>query len=76
VERGLVSIVANFANDPRTIPLREGRPTHVWLASVNQGIDVVDDAITLPGNSVAILGPITEDTAQALFRSLVEVLSI
>ena len=30
----------------------------------------------MPGNSVAILGPVTEDTAQALFRSSVEVLSI
>ncbi len=76
VERGLVSIVANFADKPRTVPLRDGRPTNVLLASVDAGIETRDDEITLPGNSVAILGPITEDTAQALFRSSVEVLSI
>ncbi len=76
VERGLVSIVANFADEPRTIPLRDGRPTNVLLASVPEGIETTDDAITLPGNSVAVLGPIAEDTAQALFRSSVEVLSI
>ena len=76
VERGLVSIIANFADEPRTIPLRDGRPMNVLLASADAGIKAGDDEITLPGNSVAILGPITEDTAQALFRSSVEVLSI
>ena len=76
VERGLVSIVANLAGEPRTIPLREGRPTNILLASVEEGIESGDVQITLPGNSVAILGPIDTDTAQALFRSSVEVLSI
>ena len=76
VERGLVTTVANFADEPRTIPLRDGRPTTVLLASIEGGIESGDDAITLPGNSVAILGPITEDTAQSLFRTSVEVLSI
>jgi maltooligosyltrehalose trehalohydrolase len=76
VERGLVSIVANLADAPTTIPLREGRPMSVLLASVETGIEPGHDQITLPSNSVAILGPIVEDTAQALFRSSVEVLSI
>ncbi len=76
VERGLVSIVANLADQPRTIPLRDGRPMTVLLASVEDGIVAGDDQITLPANSVAILGPVVEDTAQALFRSSVEVLSI
>ena len=49
---------------------------NVLLASVEKGIVAGDDELTLPANSVAILGPITEDTAQALFRSSVEVLSI
>ena len=56
---------------------KDGRPCHVLLASVDEGIDGPRiDEITLPANSVAILGPIVEDTAQALFRSSVEVLSI
>ena len=76
VERGLVTIVANLADEPRTIPLREGRPCHVLLASVEEGVKAEDDKIALPPNSVAILGPVVEDTAQALFRSSVEVLSI
>ena len=76
VERGLVSIVANLSEEPQRVPLREGRPVHVLLASVEQGIEIQDGGMTLPGNSVAILGPIGEDTAQALFRSSVEVLSI
>ncbi len=57
IERGLVSILANFADETRTIPLRDGRPTNLLLASVDEGIETTDDAITLPGNSVAILGP-------------------
>jgi maltooligosyltrehalose trehalohydrolase len=76
VERGLVSIIANLADEPRTIPLREGRPTTVLLASIEQGIELGPNQITLPANSVSILGPVVEDTAQALFRSSVEVLSI
>jgi len=76
VERGLVSIVANLAGETRTIPLREGRPCHILLASVDQGVEAQDEKLTLPANSVAILGPVVEDTAQALFRSSVEVLSI
>ncbi len=76
VERGLVSIVANLADASQTIPLRDSRPIHLWLCSASEGVSFGDDRITLPGNSVAILGPQTEDTAQALFRSSVEVLSI
>jgi maltooligosyltrehalose trehalohydrolase len=76
IERGLVTIVANLADEAQTIPLREGRPCHVLLASVDRRVEAADDKITLPGNSVAILGPVVEDTAQALFRTSVEVLSI
>ena len=76
IERGLVSILANLSDGPRTIPVRDGRPMNLLLASEEDGIEIVGDEITLPGNSVAILGPVSEDTAQALFRSSVEVLSI
>jgi len=76
VERGLVSIVANLSDKPGRVPLRPGRPTDVLLASVADPISTGDDWIDLPANSVAILGPVDEDTAQALFRSSVEVLSI
>jgi len=76
VERGLVSIVANLADVPRKIPLRDGRPTDILLASVTGGIEVAEDSIVLPPHSVAILGPVGRDNAQALFRSSVEVLSI
>ena len=76
VERGLVTIVANLADQARTIPLREGRPTTVLLASIAEGIHPGQDELTLPAHSVAILGPVVEDTSQALFRTAVEVLSI
>ena len=76
VERGLVSIVANLADQPGKIPLREGRPTHILLASSGEGIEVGEDWVILPANSVAILGPYGQDSAQGLFRSQVEVLSI
>ena len=76
VERGLVTIVANLAEEPRSIPLREGRPAYVLLASVEPCNPASEDRITLPANSVAILGPVGDDTAQSLFRSSVEVLSI
>ena len=76
VERGLVTIVANLSEQPHVIPLRENRPTHVLLASIHDGLEVGPDEATLPPHSVVILGPIVEDTAQASFRSAVEVLSI
>ena len=76
VERGLVSIVANLADRPGRVPLRDGRPTDVLLASNEEGIEVGDDWIHLPANSVAILGPKQVDSAQASFRASVEVLSI
>ena len=76
VERGLVSIVANLADAPQAVPLREGRPTEILLASVSEGVEARGDSLLLPGNSIAILGLVGEDTAQALFRSSVEVLSI
>ena len=77
VERGLVSIVANLDDVPHRVPLRDGRPTHLWLVTHDEGIELQGDvSILLPGNSLAILGPVGEDTAQAMFRSSVEVLSI
>ena len=76
VERGLVTIVANFADEAQVIPLRDGRPTDVLLASAEEAIRTRPDSINLPGNSVAILGPPPEITVQALFRTSVEVLSI
>jgi maltooligosyltrehalose trehalohydrolase len=76
VERGLVSILVNFADEPRTIPLRDGRPTNLLLASVDRGIEVHEEDVTLPANSVAILGPILELRGQASFRTSVEALSI
>ncbi len=76
VERGLVTIVANLSERPCTIPLRENRPTTVLLASLPETAELGQDEITLPPHSVVILGPVVEDTAQASFRSAVEVLSI
>ncbi len=76
VERGLVTIAANLADQPQTIPLREGRPTTVLLASIPHGVETGQDQITLPAHSVAILGPIIEHTGQSSFRNAVEVLSI
>ena len=70
VERGLVSIVANFADGPRTVPLCQDCPREVLLAS-SEGHRIAADEITIPGNSVAILGPPLDSTAQALFRSTI-----
>ncbi len=76
VERGLVTIVANLSNQVCTIPLREGRPTAILLASAPTEPLTTDTEIAVPAHTVVILGPIVEDTAQASFRTSVEVLSI
>jgi maltooligosyltrehalose trehalohydrolase len=76
VERGLISILVNLADDPRTIPLRDGRPTQILLTNAEAGVEVRNDEVTLPGNCVAILGPILEERGQSSFRASVEVLSI
>ncbi len=72
VERGLVRIVANFADEPRTIPLEGPQTLVVQLASRGEGVALTERSLTLPGNSVVILGPPDEATAQALFRGSVE----
>ena len=76
VERGLVTIVANLSDQPHPIPLRENRPITVLLSSSATKSTVVNDEITVPAHTVIILGPVVEDTAQASFRSAMEVLSI
>jgi maltooligosyltrehalose trehalohydrolase len=76
VERGLVTIIANFANESRAIPLRDRRPKHLLLTSTGEEVKITEDEITLPPNSLAILGPILEIRGQTSFRASVEVLSI
>jgi maltooligosyltrehalose trehalohydrolase len=57
VERGAVTIAANFAAEPRSIPLRTGRPGAIMLGTHDSGIDVSADAVTLPGIGLVVLGP-------------------
>ncbi|WP_435017018.1 malto-oligosyltrehalose trehalohydrolase [Tundrisphaera sp. TA3] len=71
IERGLVSIVTNFSDEPRAVPIRDGFPTEILLSSADD-VSIVPTGVMLPGNSVAILGPSTDETAQALFRSTIE----
>jgi maltooligosyltrehalose trehalohydrolase len=76
IERGLISILVNLANEPRKIPLRDGRPTNLLLSSVDEGIAISKEEAVLPANSIVFLGPILETRGQTLFRNVVEVLSI
>jgi maltooligosyltrehalose trehalohydrolase len=55
VEREGITIACNFAQHDRRIPLRSQRPSNVLLAS-KQPLEVKDEAIALPPDSVAVLG--------------------
>jgi maltooligosyltrehalose trehalohydrolase len=57
VERSLVTIAANFADDRRTIPLDPDRPRTLLLGTHAGGIEVGRDSLSLPGDALAILGP-------------------
>ncbi|HJS09286.1 MAG TPA: malto-oligosyltrehalose trehalohydrolase [Pirellulales bacterium] len=55
VERGPMMILSNFADAARTIPLGRSRPTHLLLTS--KAVVIQESRISLPAESVAILGP-------------------
>jgi maltooligosyltrehalose trehalohydrolase len=55
IERGLITIVCNFAPQQRVIPTA-GRTGAVFLAS-KQGWELTGDAVKLPGESVLVFGP-------------------
>jgi maltooligosyltrehalose trehalohydrolase len=55
VERGPMTILSNFADAARTLPLDRNRPTNVMLTS--KEVVLQEHQITLPADSVAILGP-------------------
>jgi maltooligosyltrehalose trehalohydrolase len=57
VERSLVTIAVNFADERRSIPLPEGRPHTVLLGTHEAGIEVGREAASLPGNALVVLGP-------------------
>lgn len=52
VERGPISVAANLGSDPVTLPLHAG--TSIVAASA-KGIDITDDRLGLPPDSVAVL---------------------
>jgi maltooligosyltrehalose trehalohydrolase len=57
VERGEVTIAANFAAERRTIPLDADRPRTVLLETDPGGVEVGREGISLPGEALAVLGP-------------------
>ena len=57
VERGQVTIVANFADSRRKIPFGERQPRTVLLGTHDRDIDVGPGSVSLPGHSLVILGP-------------------
>jgi maltooligosyltrehalose trehalohydrolase len=56
VERGPITVACNLADAPRRIGLAPGRPTHLLLASEAPTM-LRADALELPADAVAILGP-------------------
>jgi maltooligosyltrehalose trehalohydrolase len=56
VERGSITTVANLGADEQKVDLPDGRGATVLLAS-GAGIEVGARSVTLPPNSVVILGP-------------------
>ena len=56
-ERGPVTVAANLAREERRVPLAEGRPRHVLLASAAAAGVADGPEVRLPPRSVAILGP-------------------
>jgi maltooligosyltrehalose trehalohydrolase len=54
MQRGRITVVCNFSNQPQRVPLARAAPTGVRLASAS-GVARVGDAVELPGESVAIL---------------------
>jgi maltooligosyltrehalose trehalohydrolase len=56
VERGLVTVGCNLATQPQCVPLQPGRPAHLLLAS-DARIEVHAESLTLPPDTIAILGP-------------------
>jgi maltooligosyltrehalose trehalohydrolase len=56
MSRGCITLVLNLASETRQVPLAAGRPRHLLLAS-SADVTVAADAIDLPSDSVAVLGP-------------------
>jgi len=54
IERGFITIVVNFATQPRQIPIKEHRPKKLLLAS-HPDSQIHDHQINLPPESVVIL---------------------
>jgi hypothetical protein len=54
--RGPVTVAVNLGGEPRRVPLAAGRPRHLLLAS-SAGVAVGGDAVTVPPDAVAVLGP-------------------
>jgi maltooligosyltrehalose trehalohydrolase len=62
VERGALSVVCNLSDSPQTVPLAaaaDGGPAGrgILLAS-EEGTDMIDQRVCIPGEAVAIVGPV------------------
>jgi maltooligosyltrehalose trehalohydrolase len=57
VERSLVTIAVNFADERRSIPLNADRPHTVLLSTHDAAFEAGRASISLPGNALAVLGP-------------------
>jgi maltooligosyltrehalose trehalohydrolase len=57
IERCLVTIAVNFADDRRRLPFPEGRPRTVLLSTHDGECEIGRDSISLPGNALVLLGP-------------------
>ncbi len=56
MSRGRITLALNLAAEPRRVPLPAARPRHVLLTS-GAGLAVEADAVTVPPDAVAVLGP-------------------
>jgi maltooligosyltrehalose trehalohydrolase len=57
VGRSEVTIVVNFANQERAIPIRQDRPRAVLITTHDSGIDLERERISLPPLALVVLGP-------------------
>jgi len=56
IERGAVSVVANFGGVAQTVPLQPDRPRRLLLTS-DEALEMHDERVVMPPAAIAFLGP-------------------
>lgn len=56
IERGAVSVIANFGGEAQTVPLKTDRPRRLLLTS-DEALEIHDERVVMPPAAIAFLGP-------------------